>query len=232
MRYFRYKATNKTQQNALKEQYNLLPQDERRILRKQKCWRKLDDLTAVSVFFLCLLAGGLLIANIPQPDVWYLKLLVLIGKVFAGAIAVIAGSALTAILAAPLWEKAESYRIPAMKKEILSKACSHLRNYYGLQEPYIVTKCFKATDQRFQGHDVCIFVVGNELRLTADLMRGFLDGNRDLGCYAFRRGEITLNRLQDGDHPTAELRANNAVFVLGDRAKRFIEKNFLERASD
>ena len=77
-----------------------------------------------------------------------------------------------------------------MKKEIFSKACEHLRRYYKLQEPYVVTKCFTATDKRFQNHDVCIFVVGDELRMTADLTRGFLYGERDLGCYAFKKEEI------------------------------------------
>lgn len=59
-----------------------------------------------------------------------------------------------------------------MKKKIFSKACGHLRDYYELQEPYIITNCFEATDKNFKNHDVCIFVVGDELRLTTDLVRG------------------------------------------------------------
>lgn len=232
MRYFRYKDTGKTQQNVLKEQYKALTRDEKRIFRKRKRWSRFGAFVACSVFVICLAVGIVLLAAIPRPDVWFLKLLVLIGKVAAGAIVVIVSSILAAGLALPLWEKAESYRIPSMKKEILSKACRHLRNYYGLQEPYIVTKCFSATDQNFQWHDVCIFISGDELRLTADLVRGFLDGSRDLGCYAFKRDEITLTRQQDGNHQVAELRADNAVFVLGDRARSFISKSFLIKESD
>ena len=74
---------------------------------------------------------------------------------------------------------------------------------------------------------MCIFVVGNELRITADLVRGFLHGERDLGCYVFKREEITISKLQHGKYLMAELKADNAVFVLGYRAKAFIYKNFI-----
>ena len=96
-----------------------------------------------------------------------------------------------------------------------------------MQEPYIITKCFDAADKRFRDHDVCIFLVGDELRITTDLVRGFLHGERDLGCYAFSRKEITVSKQQDGEHLVAELKSDNTFFVLGYRAKGFIEKNFL-----
>ena len=96
-----------------------------------------------------------------------------------------------------------------------------------MQEPYIITKCFDAADKRFRDHDVCIFLVGDELRITTDLVRGFLHGERDLGCYAFSRKEITVSKQQDGEHLVAELKSDNAFFMLGYRAKGFIEKNFL-----
>ena len=117
-----------------------------------------------------------------------------------------------------------------MKKEIFSKACAHLRNYYNLQKPYIVTKCFNATDKKFQNHDVCLFIVGDELRLTADLAHGFLYGERDLGCYALKKEDITLTKLENGKHLIAELKADNQVFLLGYRAKGFIDKNFINRS--
>ena len=116
-----------------------------------------------------------------------------------------------------------------MKKEIFSKACVNLRNYYKLQEPYIITKCFDATDKKFKNHDVCIFVVRDELRITSNLIRGFLHGERDLGCYAFKQNEITLSKQQNGKYLIAERKADNNVFLLGYRAKGFIEKNFTEK---
>ena len=67
-------------------------------------------------------------------------------------------------------------------------------------------------------HDVCIFIAEDELRLTTDLVRGFLHGERDLGCYAFKQSEITLSKQKNGNHLVAELRADNVVFLLGYRA--------------
>ena len=115
-----------------------------------------------------------------------------------------------------------------MKKEIFSKACKHLRDYYQLQEPYIITKCFEATDKNFQNHDVCIFVADDELRITADLIQGFLHGERDLGCHAFKRDEIVVSKKEENNLMIAELKAGDTVFSLGYRAKSFIEKNFIE----
>lgn len=142
----------------------------------------------------------------------------------------IGGGVLTVLLTIPLWKKVESFHIPTMKKEIFSKACGHLREYYGVREPYMITKCFDATDKKFQNHDVCIFVVGDELRITTNLVQGFLYGERDLGCYAFKQNEIILTKQQKGNNLIAELRADDTVFLLGYRAKGFVDKNFPAKA--
>ena len=99
-----------------------------------------------------------------------------------------------------------------------------------MQEPYIVTKCFDATDKKFRNHDVCIFIVEDELRITTDLVHGFLHGERDLGCYAFKLNEIFLEKQQSGNHLVAELKADNTVFLLGYRAKGFIDKEFVAKS--
>ena len=161
-----------------------------------------------------------------------LEALAIVAKVIVGFILLIASGVLTAVLVTPLWKKVETFDIPMMKKEIFSKACKHLRDYYQLQEPYIITKCFEATDKNFQNHDVCIFVVGDELRLTTDIVHGFLYGERDLGCYAFKQDEITLSKQQNGDYLVAELKADNTVFLLGYRAKSFIEKTLQQEPTD
>ena len=229
MRYFRYKNTNRNINNALKAQYKALTEDEKRPFRKEKRWRKFSILVSLMIYISCTVAGILLLKSIPLPHGLPLKVLVIVGKVAAGFILLIAGGVITLGLTMPLWKKVDSFHIPSMKKEIFSKACEHLRDYYRLQEPYIVTKCFDATDQKFQKHDVCIFVVGDELRITTDLVRGFLHGERDLGCYAFKRDEITLLKQQAGNRLIVVLKAENTAFYLGYRAKSFIEKNFIAK---
>ena len=227
MRYFKYKNTNKNINIALKEQYKILTEDEKRTFRKEKRWRKFSTIVSLIIYISCVVTGIFLIKSIPLPSAWLLEVLVIVGKVIVGLIFLILGGVVTVELTMPLWKKVKSFHIPSMKKNIFSKACGHLRDYYELQEPYIITKCFDASDKKFQNHDVCIFVVRDELRLTTDLVHGFLHGERDLGCYVFRRDEITISKQQDGNHLIAELKVGDTVFLLGYHSKGYIEKNFL-----
>lgn len=232
MRYFRYKNTNKNLNNAFKEQYKSLTEYEKRTVRKEKCWRRLSTIISLLIFFSCMIAIRYIIKSIPQSSGLLWEVLIAIVKVILFVVLFIVSVLLTYGITCPLWKKVESFHWPTMKKEIFAKACSHLRDYYELQEPYIVTKCFDATDKNFSNHDVCIFVVGEELRITTDLIRGFLHGERDLGCYAFKWKEITLSKKQDEKHLFAELKVDNNVFLLGYRAKGFIEKNFIEKQTE
>ncbi len=229
MRYFRYKNTNKNISNALAAQYKTLTEDEKHIFRKKKHWRKFSTITTLVIYMSCLGAGIFLLKFIPLPSAWFWKALVIVGEVIIGFILLIACGVLTAALTMPLWKKVESFHIPSMKKAIFSKACKHLRDYYQLQEPYIITKCFDATDKKFRNHDVCIFIVEDEIRITADLVHGFLYGERDLGCYAFKLNEISLAKQQSGNHLVAELRVDGNIFLLGYRAKGFIDQNFIAK---
>ena len=229
MRYYKYKNTDKNINNALKEQYKTLTEDEKRTFRREKRWRKFSTIIFLVIYISLVVSGIFLLKSIPLPSAWFLEILVIVGEVIIGFILLIASSVLTVALTMPLWKKVESFHIPSIKKEIFSKACKHLRDYYQLQEPYIITKCFDATDKKFVNHDVCIFVVGDELRITTDLVQGFLHGERDLGCYAFKKEEITLSKYNDGNHLIAELKADKIVFLLGYRAKGFINKIFLQK---
>ena len=181
------------------------------------------------IYISSIVAGILLLKSIPLPNTWFLEILVIVSELIIGLILLIVCGVLTVVLTMPLWKKVESFHIPTMKKAIFSRACNHLREYYQLQEPYIITKCFDATDAKFKNHDVCIFIVGDELRITTDLVRGFLHGEKDLGCYAFKKEEIIISKQNDKNHLIAELTADNTVFLLGYRAKGFIEKFFLAK---
>ena len=229
MRYYKYKNTDKNINNALKEQYKTLTEDEKRTFRKEKRWRKFSTIVSLIIYISCIVAGIFLLKSIPLPSAWFLEILVIVGEVIIGFILLIASGVLTVALTMPLWKKVESFHIPSIKKDIFSKACKHLRDYYQLQEPYLITKCFDSTDKKFANHDVCIFLVGDELRITSNLVQGFLHGERDLGCYAFKKEEITISKQNDGNHLVAELKANNIVFLLGYRAKGFIDKIFLTK---
>lgn len=232
MRYFRYKNTQKNMNNALKEQYLTLTKDEKRIVRKEKIWRKCAGAVTLILLSVCIFLSILLLKMIPYPANKWLVPTVAIGKIIAGFILLIISGVLSFAVAYPLWKKVESFNIPSMRKEIFSKACAHLRDYYGLQEPYILTKCYNSTNEKFKNHDVCIFIVDDELRITTDLVNGFLHGNKDLGCCAFQKDEISISKKRDGKLLIAELGANDTVFLLGYRAKSFIERNFILRKTE
>ena len=232
MRYFKYKNNKKNIDNALKEQYLTLTKGEKHIVRKERLWRRCSGIIAVILFISCMVASVCLLEIIPHPSNQWLEVFVVMGKVIAGFGLLIVSGALTYGITYPLWKKVESFNIPLMKKEIFSKACEHLRDYYELQKPYIITKCYDSTDEKFKNHDVCIFVVNDELRITADLIRGFLHEYRDLGCYVFKRDEIEISKICENNFLSAELKVEDTIFLLGYRAKRFIENSFLSREND
>lgn len=227
MRYFKYKNTDKSRNQALKAQYKSLTAEEKRIFRREKRWRWMHNALCFLILFFYMVVVVRMLKLIPVPTQWFVRLLASIGRYLIGFLLSIPGAMLAGWLTTPLRKKADSFHIPSMKKEIFSRACAHLREYYGLQEPYLLTKCFGASDPKFKDHDVCIYVAGDELRITTDLINGFLHGSRDLGCYAFRRDEITLTKQHRSDQLILELNSGDAVFLLGYRAKGFIEQQFL-----
>lgn len=227
MRYFKYKNTDKNRNNALKAQYRSLTADEQRTVRREKRWRWVLNALFYLIFITYMVAVVRILKLIPVPERSLFRFLAAIGIYLIGLLLTIPGAVLAGWLTTPVRKKAESFHLPSMRREFFSKACAHLRAYYGLQEPYLLTKCFGASDPKFRDHDVCLFIVGDELRITTDLINGFLHGSRDLGCYAFKRDEITLTKQHCGDQLIVELLAGDTVFLLGYRAKGFIEKNFL-----
>lgn len=144
---------------------------------------------------------------------------------------VVCGTVVAAVLGflvlIPLSPKSDA-AASRLKQIHASHRCEALRAYYGLCEPCIVTKCFDATDSKFINHDVCLFVVGDELRLTTNLKNGVFAGNKDLGCYAFTRDELTVTQVAREHYTAAELTADGMTFCLGIRAERFIRKHFLD----
>ena len=101
--------------------------------------------------------------------------------------------------------------------------------FYQFQEPFLVTKCYHCDDRRFDRHDVCMFAVGDELRITANLHYGFFDPKRDLGCYCLTRDEIVLSDTQYKDRLAVELQAEDVSFVLAAQAAAYIKKLFLNQ---
>jgi len=228
MRYFKYKNTGKTEKNALKIQYSRLTKQEKRLARKKKALDIIALIVLYGVSILCFACCVAVLENIPEPGNAFIATLFHVGRVIMYLVAGIVSLIIGGIAASPIYSKAGNVS-STMKRDVMSKACDHLREYYGLQEPYIVTKCYESSDKRFSSHDVCIFVAGDELRITTNLIHGFLHGENDTGCYALNADEISLAKIQGEKFLMAELKASDTVFLLGYRAKSFIEKNFISK---
>ena len=231
MRYFRYKGPKSTEMKAYKVQYATLTKEEKRQVRKS------DFLAGLApVVFLAFFGGGFLLCmwglkHIPVPKSIIVAILRHIGVFILGIGGFLVSCILGVVAATPIYNKVDKSQMN-MTRKITSQACEHLREFYGLQEPCIVTKCFASSDENFKNHDVCIFVVGDELRITTNLKNGFVHREKDLGCYAFLRDEITLAKIEGEKFLMAELRAGEVTFLLGYRAKGFVEKNFLTLEND
>ncbi len=226
MRYFKYKGPKSTEMKAHKVQYAALTKEEKRRARKS------DFLAGLApVVFFAFFGGGFLLCmwglkHIPIPKSIILAILRYIGVIILGIGGFLVSCILGAIASTPIYSKVDRVEKNITRK-ITSQACEHLRKFYGLQEPCIVTKCYDASDENFKNHDVCIFVVGDELRITTNLKNGFVHREKDLGCYAFGMDEISLTKIEGEKFLMAELKANETTFLLGYRAKGFIERKFL-----
>ncbi len=221
MRYFKYKDTEKITNNAYKEQYKALTEDEKRIIRKEKAWRRFANVVSFVLFLAFWLAGIFFTASFGLPT--GLRFI----EVIFDLLFLIISALLAFALTIPLWGKVESLHLLKIKKEVQSKMNAHLREYYEFNEPYVITKCFGSSNEKFKDHDVCLYVVGEELYLTVDLTHWA----RDLGCYAFSKDEITLSKIAEENHFVLKLAADDTEFLLGYRAKSFIEKNFTSKDS-
>ena len=111
-----------------------------------------------------------------------------------------------------------------MRKEFIKKASEPIRKYYGLSDEYLITKCFESTNTSFNDHDICIFRYGNEIRMTTDIVKGFINGNCDLGCYSIKFNELKTYKDDYNDKRVTVLEFDKEKFVIGIKAYSYIAK--------
>ena len=230
MRYFKYKGSQTIEKDVCKAMLAEFTKEEKRIIRKEKILDTLGTIVFFAVFlggFACCVLG---MKQIPFPELLFEVIMRHIANFILGAVALVACLIIAIFVSMPIGSKHTDQKM--IRQKYLSKACEHLREFYGLQEPCIVTKCYDASDKKFKNHDVCIFVADDELRITTNLKNGFFREEKDLGCHAFLHNEVTIDKMEGEKFLMAELRAGETTFLLGYRAKGFIEKNFLSSEKD
>lgn len=84
MRYFKYDNVDDSFNNALKEQYKTLTQDEKRTFRKLKRFRRFASTVMLLVCVGLVTLSVLLLRAIPEPDSWFFGILAIVGEVVGG----------------------------------------------------------------------------------------------------------------------------------------------------
>ena len=223
MRYFRCEQVDMTQMAAFREKYARLLETERQAAHRKKVWRRLGAAVFMAVTLLCLVGGELLVWSIPDRDFLLLQILQTVLQGLLSLVVVVLSLVLGSVASAPLFSRAEWSR-KTEKQAVLAAACQMRREFYGLMEPCLVTKCYASSDRRFTDHDVCLFFVGKELRVTTNLRQGFLRESKDLGCYALPVAELTVCTADHKGVTATALSTEGVSFLLGARAKAFLER--------
>ena len=224
MRYFRYDE-QMADVSDLKQHYAGLSAKEQARRRRFLWLHRLGTVVFWLVFLAAFIGLVLLIRKIePVSDSALDAMLHPLLLIVLGFVALILSVILGALAAAPLWGRNQAIE-KDLRQVLLRQATQELRQFYGFQEPFLVTKCYCASDRRFDRHDVCLFLVDGKLRLTVNLHYGFFDPRRDLGCYEFDFSEIELLPGWHKDREAVELRFAEITFLLGRQTKTFIEKH-------
>lgn len=195
----------------------------------QKKIKKRDRLTKLIsisglIFFICCFGMFIFfIQLIPVPKNILLKILYGIGCAILGFIGLIISGIATGIPFGILLDKIK-YNLPEMRKEFIKKASEPIRKYYGLSDEYLITKCFESTNTSFNDHDICIFRYGNEIRMTTDIVKGFINDNCDLGCYSIKFNELKIYKDDYNDKRATILEFDKEKFVIGIKAYSYISK--------
>lgn len=223
MKYFKYRNISKVQQLAYKECLASLGKDEQKKIKRNDRLIMLLSIIGFVFFFCCIGMFIFFIKLIPVPKNILLKILYGIGCIILGFIGLIISGIATGIPFGILLDKIK-YNLPEMRKEFIKRASEPIRKYYGLSDEYLITKCFESTNSLFNNHDICIFRYGNEIRMTTDIVKGFINGNCDLGCYSIKFNELRIYKDDYNDKRATILEFDKEKFVIGIKAYSYISK--------
>ena len=223
MKYFKYKNMNKVQRIADKEYLASLGKDKEKKIKRSRRLEKILIVFGFILFFSLLATLIYLITLIPKPTHVFLLILYGIGCVILGFVGLILSGILSIVPMVYLLDKVD-YDYPRMSKEFISKACEPIRKHYGLSEEYLITKCFSASNSYFNNHDICIFRFDNEIRITTDIVKGFINDHCDLGCYSIKFDELKVYKADYDNKRVTVLEFGNEKFIVGIKAYSYIIK--------
>ena len=223
MRYFKYENTNHSVNTYEKDLYKSLSKEEKRIVRKDKIIRRFANAVGVIVFCLvfALVCGSFEMMSFPSIFVLRLLCYIFVGLfIVCGFIVGVA----TGLLTATFINKLTNDTAAEILLKYTCQRNNYLKDYYGIGEPYKVTKCYDASDKRFVGKDVCLFTKDGELRITVDMVNNYIQEESDLGCYAFEFDQIKVQESVFDNMIATEISDGENQFLLGRRAMGYIKQ--------
>ena len=230
MRYFQCDTLKQEDRKVVYQDVELTDEE-----KKSDRQGKILNVCGTILFSLVLIAsfvcGCNLITKIPLPENPFLLILAFAGRLALDLFAFVVAVMIGMVISYPIYKKAQA-KLAIHKRIYFDKALISLREFYGWTEPCIVTKCYDSSDKKFKNRDVCLFLFDNELRITADLKHGFSIRENDLGCYSFKVDEFSLEQIQGEKFLITKFKSDDLVFILGRRAKGFIEKRFISTKND
>lgn len=223
MKYFKYRNINKVQQKADKLFLASLGKDKEKKIKKSRRTKKFLSNLGISLFLILYGLFIYLLTSIPKPDTTFLAIIYGIGCVILGSIGLIVCAIIVCIPITKLMDKVE-YDLPKMQRKFIAEACKNVREFYGVNAEYLLTKCFHSSDSKFINHDICIFKYNDEIRITTDIINGFINGESDLGCYSVEITELKIYKADYNKNRSTILEFVDQKFIVGIKAYSFIVK--------
>ena len=189
-------------------------------------WTRLSYILSTLVLIISMLVLVVVLIAIPNPNVFLLTMLVEGFKYGLLLFIPIIGIWVTYWVLQPSLEERFHFRYIRSINKYITNSCPNLMAYYGLEEPYIITKCYDSSDMYFKNRNICLFIVDNELRIATVLVNGFFNMERDIECYAYMRYELALTQIKNKKPSKYELRSGETYFVLDKNAKKFFDAHF------
>lgn len=223
MKYFRYRNYNKIFSKAEKERYASLGKDEQKKIKRSDRLTKLLSFCGIVFFFCCFGLCLFFINLIPVPKN---GILVILYGILYGLLCIVGFfiSIISTLLPFGILNEKIKYDLPRMRRDFISKACEDIRKYYKLNDNYLMTKCFESTNTKFNNHDICIFRYENEIRITTDIVKGFINEKSDLGCYSINFDELKIHKEDYNNKRVTVLQFGKEKFIIGIKAYSHIKK--------
>lgn len=223
MKLIKYNNINKIYKLAYKEALSLKPKDERKKIKRNNIIKNICGVSAFIFHIIIFILFVSLINLIPEPEN---KIILFFYWLLYGLLCIIAYIISVIVIFYPVSKIVDKYDFsePIINRDNIKNACDVIRKHYQLTNNYIVSKCFFSNNYEFKNKDLCIFRVGKEIRITNNIIVGYLDGKSNLGCYKVKFDELKVYKDNYDEKQVTIIEFENEKFITTSRVYPFIRR--------